>query len=134
MEKSEFRDDHCFCCGKANEKGLHLTFAYPEEGKSVATLKVPAYFSGWGSITHGGLLSMLLDEAMAHACRGKASMAVTGELSVKFRKPVHIEETIRIEGVVEEVRSRIIHTKGVIWNEKGEKAAEGKAKFLITDR
>ncbi len=134
MEKNDILDDTCFCCGKANEKGLHLRFSYPGEGKSEVAFKVPDYFSGWRSVTHGGFLSMLLDEAMAHACRSEASMAVTGELSVKFQKPVQVGETIRIEGIVKEVRSRIIYTSGIIWNEKGEKAAEGKAKFLITSR
>ncbi|HUW42394.1 MAG TPA: hypothetical protein VMV90_15410, partial [Rectinemataceae bacterium] len=68
MDTAIERDSNCFCCGKDNEKGLHLVFSYPAEGEAEATLLVPEYFSGWKRITHGGFLSMLLDEAMAHAC------------------------------------------------------------------
>ena len=59
--------ENCFCCGRDNERGLHLHFSYPEKGKAEATLTIPRYFSGWHDVVHGGFLSMLLDEAMATA-------------------------------------------------------------------
>ena len=131
MNGQKIRDDTCFCCGKNNEKGLHLTYTYPEEGKSRTSLTVPEYFSGWKNISHGGFLSMLLDETMAHACRGKADMAVTAEMTVKYRKPVQTGDDILLEGEVVSVRSRIIETKARIILPNGDTAAEGKAKFIV---
>jgi len=131
MSDQEIRDDTCFCCGKNNEKGLHLKYTYPEEGKSRTTLRVPDYFSGWGNITHGGFLSMLLDETMAHACRGKAEMAVTAEMTVKYRSPVKTGDKIFLEGEVVSIRSRIIETFARVTLPGGDTAAEGRAKFIV---
>jgi len=122
--------DTCFCCGKDNRQGLKLEFIYPEEGKAETAFTVPDYFSGWKNVVHGGFLSMLLDEVMAHACRGKAAMAVTGELRVKFRTPLHIGETCSIHGEVTGIRGRLIDTAGKVMNDRGECCAEGTARFL----
>ena len=73
---------------------------------------------------------MLLDEAMAHACRGKAAMAVTGEMKVKFKTPLHIGDTCSVYGEVTNIRGRLIETSGRILNDKGECCAEGTARFL----
>jgi len=132
MEQAIEGDTVCFCCGVDNEKGLHLRFSYPREGEAEASLVVPAHFSGWKGITHGGFLSMLLDEAMAHACIGAATSAVTGEMTVRFLKPVGTATTIRVTGAVEAHRGRILVTKGRIYDESGALAAEASAKFLKT--
>ncbi len=130
MDKPTERDDSCFCCGQGNEKGLHLVFSYPREGEAEASLAVPEHFSGWKRMTHGGFLSMLLDEVMAHACIGSAVTAVTGEITVRFRKPVETGTTVRLLGKVVEKKGRIIHTRGWILDSDGESAAEGQARFV----
>jgi uncharacterized protein (TIGR00369 family) len=130
MEQSIERDSHCFCCGKDNEKGLRLIFTYPEKGAAEASLEVPRHFSGWKSVTHGGFLSMLLDEAMAHACVGTAEAAVTGEITVRFLKPVATGTRVRAAGRVEETKGRIISTRGWIYDSTGAVAAEATARFL----
>ena len=131
MSNLEIRDDTCFCCGRDNERGLHLQYTYPEDGKSRTTLTIPAYFSGWSNITHGGFLSMLLDETMAHACRGRAEMAVTAEMTVRYKKPVHTGEEVTLEGEVVSARSRIVETVARVILPDGETAVEGRAKFIL---
>ena len=39
---------------------------------------------------HGGLLAMVLDETMAHACVSKGLKGFTGEISVRFRQRVRV--------------------------------------------
>ncbi len=134
MDRPIERDSHCFCCGKDNEQGLRLTFNYPEKGSAETTFTVPEHFSGWRRVTHGGFLSMLLDEAMAHACLGAAEAAVTGEITVRFLKPVDTGTRIRAVGRVEESRGRIIRTRGWIFDASGTAAAEGTARFLAVKR
>ncbi len=130
MERPIERDSLCFCCGKDNERGLHLTFTYPEKGSAETTCTVPEHFSGWRRVTHGGFLSMLLDEAMAHACLAAEMTAVTGEITVRFLKPVETGTRIRAVGRVEENKGRIILTRGWIYDSSGTAAAEGTARFL----
>jgi uncharacterized protein (TIGR00369 family) len=132
MESVE-RDSLCFCCGADNEKGLRLTFSHPEGGMAETSLEVPAHFSGWRRMTHGGFLSMILDEVMAHACLGSAGpgeAAVTGEITVRFLRPVETGSKVRAVGRVEGTRGRIISTRGWIYDASGAAAAEATARFL----
>jgi uncharacterized protein (TIGR00369 family) len=130
MDRTTERDSNCFCCGTDNGQGLHLVFSYPAKGEAEASLIVPLHFSGWKRMTHGGFLSMLLDEAMAHACLGCAETAVTGEITVRFLKPVETGSTVRLVGKVLEKKGRIIHTRGWIYDSEGACAAEGSARFV----
>lgn len=139
MEQAIQNDSGCFCCGINNEHGLHLAFAYPADGEAEATLVVPGYFSGWKNMTHGGFLSMLLDEVMAHACIHVANSptdrtAVTAEMTVRFRKPVETGTTVRIAGKVMETKGRILSTQGWVYDVSGEVAAEARARFLISSQ
>ncbi len=133
MDESIERDAYCFCCGADNERGLHLSFSYPREGRAESSLVLPDYFSGWKGIAHGGFLSMLLDEVMAQACASTArgsEAAVTGEMRVRFKKPAKTGSLVRIEGDLEEARGRIMRTRGRILDEAGEVLAEASASFL----
>ena len=124
------RDNRCFCCGKDNERGLHLSIAYPEKGHAETSLEVPLWCAGWRELTHGGFLSMILDEVMAHACVALERTAVTAEMTTRFLKPVATGSRIRAMAKVEESRGRILKTRGWIYDTDGNVAAEGSARFL----
>lgn len=128
------RDDSCFCCGAENERGLHLAITYPVKGEAETELVVPDWFSGWRNMTHGGLLSTILDEIMAHACigiGGVSESAVTAEMTVRFLKPVLTGSRIHAAGKVSEIRGRIVRTEGRLLDTDGNTAAEATARFVI---
>jgi uncharacterized protein (TIGR00369 family) len=124
------QDDNCFCCGKQNTRGLQLEFRYPEEGLAETECVIPEYFTGWKRITHGGLLAMLLDETMAHACISCAVNGVTVDIQVRYLKPVEVGERIRVTGRIAQVKSRIIETEAEIRDKAGEVVARGSGRFL----
>jgi uncharacterized protein (TIGR00369 family) len=130
MDASIERDALCFCCGADNVHGLHLAVTYPEKGTAESVLVIPQWFSGWKSMTHGGLLSTLLDEIMAHACIGTARRAVTAELTVRFHKPVETGATIRAVGKVSEVRGKLIAPQGWLYDAEGNAVASATARFI----
>jgi uncharacterized protein (TIGR00369 family) len=130
MDASLERDERCFCCGKNNEHGLHLAVSYPAKGTAEATFAIPERFSGWREMTHGGLLSMVLDELMAHACISAGVRAVTAELTVRFVKPVAIGERVRVMGRVAQERGRLVATEGRIEGPDGAAIAQATARFL----
>jgi uncharacterized protein (TIGR00369 family) len=132
MDKPVERDSNCFCCGPGNDRGLHLVFTYPSKGEAEAILDVPEYFSGWKNTTHGGFLAMLLDEAMAHACLSAGESAVTGEITVRFMRPVETGTRLRISGKVETTKSRLVLTNGWIHDPSGATIAESSGKFVKT--
>ena len=133
MKKQIEVDDFCFCCGKNNEKGLQLSFSYPDKNSAETRLTIPNHFTGWKSVVHGGLLAMLLDEAMAHACISAEYFAVTAEMTIRYRNPTEVGESIRIFGKVKAVRSKIIETTGEISGSKGV-IAEANARYLRVSR
>jgi len=137
MKQAIENDANCFCCGTGNAHGLHLAFSYPETGGAEAFLVIPDHFSGWKNMTHGGFLSMLLDEVMAHACIRSAGTepgrtAVTAEMTVRFKKPVETGSRVRIVGTITETKGRILSTQGWVYDESGAVAAEGQARFLLS--
>lgn len=123
-------DQNCFCCGKYNERGLKLKFAYTDEGTAETSLVIPKYFTGWENLTHGGLISMLLDETMAHACIGSKLIGVTAELTVRFKKPLTVDTEVFVSGRVTDVKGRIALTSGKITDDDGTVYATGKARFI----
>jgi uncharacterized protein (TIGR00369 family) len=124
------QDDNCFCCGKQNSRGLQLQYRYPEKGRAETECVIPAYFSGWKRMTHGGFLAMLLDETMAHSCISLAVNGVTVDIRVRYIKPVEVGERIRISGRVGRVKSRIVETEADVRDEAGEVVARANARFL----
>jgi uncharacterized protein (TIGR00369 family) len=134
MDRPIDRDSLCFCCGADNERGLHLSISYPEKGTAETSLEAPSWFTGWKSMTHGGLLATLLDEIMAHACVGMAQRAVTAEITVRFQKAVETGALIRARGKVEEARGRVLSTRGWLYDAEGALVAEATARFLATTR
>ena len=125
-------DKHCFCCGEDNDRGLKLKFRYPVEGTAETSLTVPQYFTGWEDLTHGGLISMLLDETMAHACISSKLIGVTAELTVRFKKPLPVNTEIFVKGTMTESKGRIALTSGTIKDAAGTVYATGKARFIST--
>jgi len=125
------QDDLCFCCGQDNERGLKLKFSYSSPGVAVTTLIIPEWFSGWRRMTHGGLLSMLLDECMAHACVSLHGHAITAELTVRFHNPVEVGSEVSVRAEAKKARSRIIDTTGTIIDDNGTKIATARARFML---
>ena len=67
MSEMEVRfDGHCFGCGPLNMDGLRLTFTPGPDG-SVAEYVIPDRFQSWAGMTHGGVVALMLDEAVGWA-------------------------------------------------------------------
>lgn len=113
----QVRVDHgCFGCGAANPQGLHLRFT-PEAGGVRATFTPLPVHQGYEQVVHGGILSTLLDEAMAWAVAAAGVWAVTGEMQVRFRRPLHVGEAISVHGEVTDIRTRAILAAGQLVRE-----------------
>jgi acyl-coenzyme A thioesterase PaaI-like protein len=61
-------------------------------------------------MVHGGIITALLDEAMAWAGHVRGIWAVTARIDVRFRRPVAIGETTRVIGRVVSDRGRLLET------------------------
>ena len=126
-----FDDSSCFVCGNKNEIGLKLNIISDKEKKrAVAKTVIDEKFCGWSGIVHGGIISTLLDEIMAYAAFTAGGTGVTGEMTVRFKKPVPTGKEITIEGEIESQKGRIVYAVGRIIFE-GKVMAESQGKMVM---
>jgi len=91
-------------------------------------------YQGGAGFTHGGIIALLLDEAMGKVCRFREVRAVTAELSVEYLKPVVVDKEIIVEGREAEMNGRNLFMIGEIRNENGDVLARGKGRFVVIKR
>src|SRR4029077_18993927 len=78
----------CFGCGGANPGGMKLTFEQDNaNSRIVGRVVLGERYQGGGGMGHGGIIAVLLDEAMGKVCRFREVKAVTAELTVEYLKP-----------------------------------------------
>lgn len=123
--------NRCFGCGGANPRGLQLRFELDHEHRRIRSrLRLSEDFQGSHRMAHGGIIALLLDEAMGKLNRLHNVRAVTAEMTVEYLRPVPVEEEIEI--VAEEVarEGRNLLQRGEIRGGNGKVLARARARFV----
>jgi len=109
----ELKDGHrCFVCGAENEGGLRLSFLVDEAGRSITTEFTPGRtYQGYEGVVHGGIISTVLDEAMTKLAFSLGIDAVTGRLTVRFKRPLMVGETVIVTGRLVKESGRAIEAE-----------------------
>ncbi len=106
-------DGHCFICGKENPIGLKAEFTVdPQRRRAETRVRIGEEFQGWQGITHGGIISALLDEICAQACICCGFTVVTSEMKLRYRAPVPTGSVVTAIGEVVGERRRLVDVKG----------------------
>ena len=122
----------CFGCGGANPGGMKLTFEQDNVNRRiVGRFVLGERYQGGGGMGHGGIIAVLLDEAMGKVCRFREVKAVTAELTIEYLKPVDVMKEIEVVGYETEQKGRNIFMVGEIRDTAGTVLARGKARFVI---
>lgn len=109
--EQEFKN--CLLCGEDNPIGLKLHFTY-ENNISSSIWLADAKYEGYPDIIHGGIVTALMDEAMAKILLHQQITAVTTDIQVKFKKPMKVNESYLIQGQIIEQKKRICLCKAWI--------------------
>jgi len=126
-------DGHCFGCGQLNPDGLRMVFAPGPEG-SVCEFAVPPRFQSWAGMAHGGIVSLMLDEAVGWAAWHAGHPGVTGRLAVSLRRPLRLGERVRVVGRVERMRRTLVYCNAIVESlESGDRIADATATLVVTD-
>jgi acyl-coenzyme A thioesterase PaaI-like protein len=96
----EIAHPRCFACSPENKFGLKLSFRDAGPGAVRATFDCGTTFEGYAGQLHGGIISTLLDAAMANCLFTQNLQGVTAELSVKFKAPVVLKHDATVEARV----------------------------------
>jgi len=124
-------DNYCFACGQLNPQGLKMVVDRGQgQARSEVTLR--REHQGWNGIAHGGLVSTLLDEIMAHAVISLFPQTVTVELKVRYKNPVPLHQALILDGRVTYHDARLIKAEAEL-RLKGDAQllARAESKFMI---
>ena len=112
----KLRDNQkCFVCGKKNPAGLAVDFDIDTEKRSISARFTPSEIhQGFEGIVHGGVLSCLLDEAMAKLAFSLGLQAVTAEMTTKFKAPASPGEELRVSGRITGENRKLIQAEAKI--------------------
>ena len=123
----------CLVCGLKNPFGLHTSFFELENSELLAIFKPKEEHQSYPGRLHGGIISTILDETMGRAIMIQSDddiWGVTVDLQIRFKKPVPLDEELRVIGRITKNSSRFFEGTGELLLQDGTVAAEGHGKYL----
>lgn len=125
-------DDGCFACGRDNPIGLHLDgFAF-DDGEVSAQFTPRAEYRGAGKTLHGGVAATALDEILVWAgILAEGVLTVTGNIALRYRRPVHVDERPIVSARVETRSGRRLEMSGSL-RVDGEPRVQASGLYLVT--
>ena len=130
MNGAPVDDGRCFACGPYSADGLHLRFVPASESAVRAEITLPPRFQGWRGTAHGGIVMMLLDEAMAHACGRIGERGMTASMQLRFRAAVPLGEPLVVTGMVKWRRRAVIALEATVADATGAVLASAEGSFV----
>ncbi len=88
-------------------------------------------YQGGGGMLHGGIIAMLLDEAMGKVCRFRAAQAVTADMNIDYLRPIRVDQEIFVEAFETAARGRNLFHMCEIRDVAGQVLARGRARFVV---
>jgi uncharacterized protein (TIGR00369 family) len=129
--KDKSSRNYCFGCGPHNTGGMHLKFKVEGDSPVVrGAFRMPVRFQGSRKVLHGGIVALLLDEAMGKFNRLDAIVAPTAELSVEYLRPVPVGRKILLAAWRVRQEGRNYWRECTIEDEFGKLLARGKGRFV----
>jgi len=123
-------DGFCIGCGRHAETGLHMEFTPGGDRRVESRLTVPRAYQGWRGVVHGGVVALLLDEAMAYAAGACGIVGVTADLKMRFRKAVPVGAPLIVRGCVLWQRRNVLGVTATVQNVRGTVLASGEGRFV----
>ncbi len=123
----------CFVCGLKNAFGLKAAFFNLDTGEVAALFTPREEHQGYPGRLHGGIAASVLDEVIGRAVNPEGLSAVWGvtvELSVKYRKPIPLGQTLTAIGRITSRKGRFFEGSGEILLSDGTVALEAKGRYM----
>ncbi len=123
-------NQNCFGCGRHNPISLKLHFERDGDTNRAEFTPGPQHES-YAGITHGGILSTVMDEAMAWVLWDQGLAVIAGRMETRFRAPAVTGEKLCVEGWVEKRRGRTFLCGSRLSDSTGKTVAEASATFVL---
>ena len=122
----------CYGCGRDNDRGLGLRFRV-EDGRAVAEFTPEQFLQGFPGYMHGGGVATVLDEAMGWAAYAAGVWAMTAKFTMRFRRPVPLQQQVRVSGWLTRDRGRFLELRAEMRSRHGHLLAEADGVFVRLD-
>ncbi len=126
----------CFVCGLENSFGLKSRFYELENEDILAVFRPANEHQGYPGRLHGGIAATILDETIGRAIMIRQShdiWGVTVEFSMKLKKPVPLDDEIRVRARVTKDGRRVFEGSGEILLSDGRVAIEASGRYMKMD-
>ena len=122
----------CLVCGLKNPFGLHSSFYELENDELLALFTPKDEHQSYPGRLHGGIATAILDETIGRTIMisHQDLWGVTIDFSIRFRKPIPLNEEIRVIGRISKDTRRVFEGSGEILLGDGSVAAEGHGKYI----
>lgn len=129
--RTQYSAADCFVCGVENESGLKARFYELEDGSLGALVTFQSIHQSYPGRVHGGAISALLDEAIGRAVQipEPDSWGVTGDLQVKFKRPVPYGEPLLVHCRLTDNKRMLFSGEGRLYLSDGSLAAVATARY-----
>lgn len=130
--KKQNNSKMCFVCGLDNEGGLKASFYELENEEIIAIFTPLEGHQSYPGRLHGGVASSMLDETIGRAINIKHEeiWGVTVELNLQYKKPIPLNEELKVIGRITRDTSRIFEGTGEILLPNGDVAVTAQGKYL----
>lgn len=132
MARFEFEPHNCFACGELNDGGLRMELHIGDR-RAWSELTLDSRFEGWVDVAHGGIVATVLDEVMAWSLVAEDNWGVTARMSIEYRRPMPIGQSVRAEGWIVQSRRRLVDTAGRIVARDGTVLATAEGRYVAAD-
>jgi acyl-coenzyme A thioesterase PaaI-like protein len=132
MESKQPNSRACFVCGVENTSGLAMKFFEISPGEVMAEHTVTGQFQSYPGMVHGGIIAAMLDEASGRSLMGsgESRFMYTAQLTIRYRKPVPLNQPLKILGHAGESRGHISKARGEIFGPDGQLLAQADAVLI----
>ena len=90
----------CVLCGPTKILGEKLEYRANPDGSVSTQFQCDHIFQSYPGVVHGGIISLLLDGAMTNCLFARGKKAVTGDLAIRYIRPVVTGRTARVTAKV----------------------------------
>ena len=130
--RKQYNSHMCFVCGIDNHAGLHTDFYELDGKKLIAIFKGHDIHQSYPKRMHGGIIAALLDETIGRAIQIEEDgiWGVTVEISIKYHKPVPLDQELRVVGYITNNRRLLFEGEGYLYDLNQEVLATCTAKYM----
>jgi len=130
--KKQNNSKSCFVCGIENQLGLKTSFYELDNQELIGICTLKSEHQSYPGRGHGGVGAALLDETIGRAInmQDHTTWGVTVDFSIQYKKPIPLDEEIKIVGRITADNKRLFEGTGEIRLQNGEIAAVATGKYL----